>query len=44
VLNTSTINVVTKSSMKPRSSATANCHLRSSEKRNGEQRLALVEP
>ena len=44
VLNTSAITTVTKSSMKPRSSTTTNCHLRSSEERNGEQRLALVEP
>ena len=38
MLNTSATTVVTKSSMKPRSGATANRHLRSSEERNGEQR------
>ena len=38
MLNTSAITAVTKSSMKPRSGATANHHLCSSEERNGEQR------
>jgi len=38
VLNTSVIATVTKSSMKPRSGATANRHLCSSGERNGEQR------
>ena len=36
MLKTSAITAVTKSSMKPRSGATANRHLHSSEKRNGE--------
>ena len=43
VFNTSTITAVSKSSMKPRSGATTNCHLCGSEERNGEQRKALVE-
>jgi len=40
VLNTSAITAVTKVSMKPRSGATANHHLRGtlSQERNGEQR------
>jgi len=38
VLNTSVITAVTKSSIKPRSSPTANCRLHSSGERNGEQR------
>jgi len=42
VLNTSAITVVTKVSMKPRSGATANRHLRGSEERNGEQRRTKV--
>jgi len=42
VLNTSAITEVTKSSMKPRSGATANRHLHSSEERNGEQRRTKV--
>jgi len=42
VLSTSAITVVTKSSMKPRSSATANRHLHSSGERNGEQRRTKV--
>ena len=35
MLNTSAITAVTKSSMKPRSGATTNCHLHGSEERNG---------
>ena len=42
MLNTSTITTVTKSSMKPRSSATANRHLRGSGERNGDQRRTKV--
>ena len=41
VLNNSVIMAVTKSSMKSQSSTTANCHLRGSGERNGEQRIAL---
>ena len=47
VLNTSEITAVTKSSMKPRSGATANRHLHGSEERNGEKRrtkVNLIEP
>jgi len=42
VLNTSAITAVTKSSMKPRSGATTNRHLRGSGERNQEQRRAKV--
>jgi len=42
MLNTSAITAVTKSSMKLRSSTTANRHLRSSGKENGEQRRTKV--
>jgi len=42
VLNTSAITAVIKSSMKPRSDATANCHLGSSGERNGEQNRTKV--
>ena len=42
VLNTSVITAVTKSSMKPQSGATANCHLHGSEERNGEQRRIKI--
>ena len=38
MLNTAAVIAVTKSSMKPRSGATVNHHLRSSGERNGEQR------
>ena len=38
MLNTAAITTVTKSSVKPRSGATANHHLHGSGKRNGEQR------
>jgi len=38
ILKTSAITVVTRSSMKAQSSTTANCHLRGSEERYGEQR------
>ena len=44
VIKTCTITAVTKSSLKPRSSAIASSHLCSSRERNGEQRKALVEP
>jgi len=40
--NTSAINTVTKTSMKPRSDTTTNCHLRGSGERNGEQRRTKV--
>ena len=42
MLNTSAIIAVTKSSIKPQSSATANCHVTGSGKRNGEQRITKV--
>ena len=42
MLNTSAITAVTKSSMKPRSGATTNRHLRGSGERNGEQRRTKV--
>ena len=42
MLNTTAITAVTKSSVKPRSSATANRHLRSSGEKNGEQRRTKV--
>ena len=42
MLNTSAITAVTKSSMKPQSGATSNCHLRGSEERNGEQKRTKV--
>ena len=42
VLNTFAITAVTKVSMKPRSSATANRHLRGSQERNGEQRRTKI--
>ena len=42
MLNTSAITAVTKVSMKPRSGATANRHLRDSQERNGEQRRTKV--
>ena len=42
VLNTSANNAVTKVSMKPRSSATTNCHLRGGQERNGEQRRTKI--
>ena len=42
MLNTSAITAVTKSSMKPRSGATTNCHLCSSRERNQEQRRTKV--
>ena len=42
MLNASAIAAVTKSSMKPRSNTTANCHLHGSEERNGEQRRTKV--
>ena len=42
VLNTSAITAVTKVSMKPRSGATANRHLRGSQERNGEQRRTKI--
>ena len=42
MLNTSAITAVTKSSMKPRSGATANRHLRSSGEKNEEQRRTKV--
>jgi len=42
VINTSAITAVTKSSMKPWSGATANCHLHGSGERNGEQRRTKV--
>jgi len=38
VLNTSAITAVTRSSMKPQSGATTNCHLSDSGERNGEQK------
>ena len=41
-LNTSAINAINKSSMKPWSGATANCHLRGSGERNGKQRRKKV--
>ena len=37
-INASAITKVTRSSMKPGSGATANCHLRGSGERNGEQK------
>ena len=42
MINTSTINAINKSSMKPLSGATANRHLCSSGERNGEQRRTKV--
>ena len=42
VLNTSAITAVTKSSMKPRGSATTNRHIRGSGERNGQQRRTKV--
>jgi len=42
MLNTSAITAVTKVSMNPQSSATANRHLRGSEERNREQRRTKV--
>jgi len=42
MLNTSAITAVIKVSMKPRSGATANHHLRGSQERNGEQRRTKV--
>jgi len=42
VLNTSAINTITKSSTKPWSSTTANCHLCGSGERNQEQRKTKV--
>ena len=42
VVNTTVITAVTKSSIKPRSSATANRHLHSSEEKNGEQSRTKV--
>ena len=42
MLNTSAITAVIKSSMKPRSGATTNRHLRGSGERNGEQRRTKV--
>jgi len=44
VLNTSAINAITKSFMKPRSGITANHYLCGSGEKNGEQRYPLVEP
>ena len=42
MLNTSAITAITKVSMKPRSSASANHHLCSSQERNGEQRRTKI--
>ena len=42
MLNISAITAVTKVSMKPRSGATANHHLRGSQERNGEQRRTKI--
>jgi len=42
MLNTSAITAVTKVSMKSRSGATANRHLRGSQERNGEQRRTKI--
>jgi len=42
MLSTSAITAVTKSSMKPQSSATTNRHLRGSEEGSGEQRKTKV--
>jgi len=42
VLNTSAITAVTKVSMKLRSGATANRHLRGIQERNGEQRRTKI--
>ena len=42
MLNTSAITAVTKSSRKPRSGATTNCHLCSNGERNVEQRRTKV--
>ena len=42
MLNISVITAIVKSSMKPQSRATTNCHLRSSGERNKEQRRTKV--